>query len=109
MAALSVADRTKVLKGLMRWWSRNGTVIPGILKTDLYNPTSNTGAIADTDNWIDTHAGNTSQDTVGFNGALSNPVKANMPASEKTLMFIAVDCMRYNQALLETIFGDVTS
>lgn len=70
MADLSVADRTRIWRGLMRRWS-NDRVPCGFTKTALYNPANNTGAIASVDTWVDTHQGNTTPDSVGMNGALA--------------------------------------
>jgi hypothetical protein len=44
MAALAAADRAKIARGLMRYWSDQRRTI-GILKADLYNVSANTGAI----------------------------------------------------------------
>lgn len=86
MAALSVQDRARIWRGLMRRWSRDGTVC-AFQKYDLYNPTANTGAVANVDDWVDTHSGNTTPDTVGLNGALAVAMPAPLmlyAASETT-------------------------
>jgi hypothetical protein len=67
--------------------------VSGISKLDLYDPGANTGAVAETDDWIDTHAGNTG-DTTGFNGALSEPVKSNATAQMKSELFLVVASVR---------------
>lgn len=54
----------------MRRWSSDH-VPCGFTKFDLYNPNTDTGAVANVDTWVDTHQGNTTPDNVGMNGALS--------------------------------------
>jgi hypothetical protein len=103
MAALEAADRAKIARGLMRYWSSQHRSI-GILKADLYNPTANTGAIADTDNWIDTHSGNTSANSTGYNGALAANVRSALDVTTKTEMFCAVAAYRAGPGLAERMF-----
>lgn len=91
----------------MRWMSQHPEIpVTGITKFDLYNPTADTGAIVDTDNWIDTHGGNTA-DTVGYNGALQNPYKTNAGVALKTLVFCAVAAMRVSEGFARQLFGEV--
>ena len=106
MALLSVSDRTRVWKGLMRRWSNDLTSC-AFTKLDLYNPTLNTGAIADTDSWIDTHGGNTTPDNVGFNGSLTVAMRAAMTVNQKTDMFLATAAMRRGIDYLRSVFGDI--
>lgn len=108
MAALSVADRTRIWRGAMRFWSAKLEVTPNITKFDIYNPNTDTGAVADMDNWFDTHGGNVAPDTIGFNGALSTIIKTNLTIQQKLLLAIAVECMRYGDVdLLRRILGEV--
>lgn len=106
MAVLSVQDRTRVWRGLMRRWSADGVTAP-FSKYDLYNPNTNTGAVADTDQWIDTHQGTTSPDTVGYNGSLSVPMRTALSLNMKTDLFLAVAAMRRGLAYVRSIFGEV--
>lgn len=106
MALLTVADRTRVFRGLMRRWSNDRTSC-AFTKPDLYNPTANTGAIADTDVWQDTHAGTTSADTVGYNGSLTVAMRAALTANQKTDVFLAVAAMRRGIDYLKSVFGEV--
>ena len=106
MALLSIADRTRVWRGLMRRWSADLTTC-AFSKLDLYNPTANTGAIADTDGWQDTHSGNTSADTVGYNGSLTVAMRTALTANQKTDVFLAVAAMRRGIDYLKSVFGEV--
>lgn len=109
MAALSVADRTRILRGLMRYWSAPDTRQSApFSKFDLYNPVANTGAVADTDNWQDTHGGNTSADSVGFNGALAANMRTGLTLQMKGELFVAIALARTgNIELLRRVFGEV--
>ena len=106
MALLAVADRTRVWRGLMRRWSNDRTSC-AFNKNDLYNPATDTGAIADTDGWIDTHGGNTTADNIGFNGALTVAMRAAMTINQKTDMFLATAAMRRGLEYLRSVFGDI--
>jgi len=105
MAAIAAGVRKKVWAGLMRY---SGFKADGLSfsKLDLYDPSLNTGAIADTDVWIDTHEGNTG-DTTGFNGALGTPIKTQLTANQKTLMFTAVAMARHSEDELRKWLGDI--
>jgi len=107
MALLSIADRTRVWRGLMRRWSRDRIDPCNFLKNALYDPVANTGAVADTDAWQDTHAGNVSADTVGFNGSLSIAMRAAMILNQKTDLFLAVAAMRRGLEYVRSVFGEV--
>lgn len=112
MAALSVADRTKVWKGLMRYWSAlpSGDSDKGVSasKFELYNPGNDTGCIADVDNWFDTHTGNTSSDTVGMNGAINASYRSKFTVGQKGLIALAIAAMRTGNAnLLRGALGQV--
>ena len=106
MAALSVADRTRIWRGLMRRWSADATPC-AFLKGALYNPSNNTGAIAGVDDWVDTHQGNTTPDNVGMNGALTAGMRTAMTAEQKTDLLIAVVAMRRGLPYLKSVFGEV--
>lgn len=106
MATLSVADRTRVWRGLMRRWSDTRTSC-GATKYNLYNPSLDTGAIADIDDWVENHQGTTSADTIGMNGALSAPMRTILIAEQKTDILIGVVSMRRGIEYLKSIFGEV--
>lgn len=100
MAVLSDADRARVHRGVMRYWSHNKERISGITKADLRT------AINETDDWIDGHGGNTGN-TTGYNGAISNPFKSAATQAQKTLVFCAVAAMRVSSSFARQIFGDI--
>lgn len=106
MAAMSVADRTRVWRGLMRRWSRDGVACP-FLKGALYNPTANTGSVAGVDDWVDTHSGTSSADTVGMNGALAAAMRTALSTNQKSDLLIAVVAMRRGIDYLKSVFGEV--
>lgn len=108
MAALSTQDRTRIFRGLMRYWSAQRDPVAVISKNDLYNPSNNTGAVADADNWADTHGGNTTVDNVGFNGALAAVVRNNLSTSQKGILFMAVVAARTgNMTFVRQLLGEV--
>lgn len=106
MAELAIADRTRIWRGLMRRWS-NDRVACGFTKFDLYNPTANTGAVADVDAWVDTHSANTSANNTGMNGALAVAMRTALSAEQKTDILIAVAAMRRGIDYLRSVFGEV--
>lgn len=105
MAVLAAGVRKKVWAGLMRFEDFNNDGQP-FSKHDLYDPSANTGAIEDTDVWIDGNEGNTSTNT-GFNSDLQAPIKTQLTASQKTLMFSAVAMARRSEATLKGWLGDI--
>jgi hypothetical protein len=106
MANMSVADRARVWRGLMRRWSRDG-VSCAFLKDALYSPQADTGAVADIDTWVDTHSANTAADTVGVNGALSVAMRSALSVEQKSDLLIAVVAMRRGIDYLRSVFGEV--
>ncbi len=106
MAALSIADRTRVWRGLMRKWSAERTLC-AFGKFELYDPAGNTGAVATTDDWIDSHAGLNSGDTVGYNGSLDVTVRAALTTDMKTDLFLAVAAMRRGVDYIRRLLGEV--
>lgn len=107
MAALSTGVRTQIWRGVMRYWSA-GREACAFTKFDLYNPTANTGAIADLDNWADTHSANTTPDTVGINGALSVGMRSAMTTTQKGFLMACILLARTdNIDLLRRVVGQV--
>lgn len=98
MAALSIAVRTQIRRGCMRYWSNlpSGDTDKSVSATkyELYNPNDNTGMIADVDNWIDTHSANTSADTVGLNGGINANYRAKFTTGQKGVVVMAVSAAR---------------
>ena len=105
MAALSVSDRQRVYRGLMRLWSRDG-VTCDFSKAQLYDPVGNTGVVAETDDWIDGHSGLTG-DTIGYNGALNVTMRAALTIDMKTDLFLAVAAMRRGLDYVRRVLGEV--
>lgn len=106
MANLSVTDRSRIWRGLMRRWSKDSQTC-SFIKTQLYDPTTNTGAISDVDTWIDTHQGNTTTDNIGMNGSISVSMRNALTAEQKTDILIAVAAMRRGLEYIKSIFGEV--
>jgi len=85
MAQLEAADRQRIWRGLMRYWSRLREVVV-VSKPDL------AAAVEATDAWIDDNA-------ASYNQALPSAARANLTASQKTLVFCAVALMRVDPGL----------
>ena len=101
MAVLTNAERTQVWRGIMRYWSRQNNVLPNVDKVQLRT------AIDETDVWIDTHGGNVSLDTIGYNGAISDPFKTNASLQQKTELFCGVAARRVSKAFAQQLFGGI--
>ena len=97
MAALSAAARHKIARGLRRWWSKRFVQTSGLTKDDLYDPDTNTGAVAECDDWIDGHRGNTGN-TAGYNRALSQLFRGEAAAQMKSELFLVVAAGRTDDA-----------
>jgi hypothetical protein len=106
MTVLTVAERQQVWRALMRWWSQRREPV-AFSKRDLYDSSANSGAIAETDNWIDAREGNTAPDTTGLNGSLSEPFKTSATASQKSDVFIFVAARRRSVDILKKLFSEV--
>ena len=108
MAALPIATRTLLWQALMQWWSHHdhATEQPfaNMRKGDIYNPTANTGLIAQLDDWMEAHQGNTG-DTVGVNGAIQEPCKSNLTTATKGFVLAVIVLARYNPELARQVLG----
>lgn len=93
MAALTTEQRTQIWRGLQRYWSAQREVC-AFSKNDLYNPGNNTGAVADLDNWVDTHGATTTADNVGANGALAVGMRTALTVLQKGVLLMAIVAMR---------------
>jgi hypothetical protein len=82
MATLSTADRQRIWRGLMRYWSnlRETTDVGKALLLTL---------VGETDQWIDDNA-------ASYNSALS---VNSLTATQKTLLFCAVALLRVDPGL----------
>lgn len=96
MATLPDADRGRICIGLMRYLSPRIANLPisGLLSTDIK------AAVDAADSWVDSNS-------TSYNNALPQPFRNAAPTGLKSLLLIAVVLMRYNLALLKTIFGEV--
>lgn len=94
MATLVEADRLRIFRGLMRFWSGIGETLTGLLKSDLK------AAVDATDQWVDDNA-------ISYNSALPLAFRTNATPSQKSLLLVGVVLMRFNLDLLKRIFGEV--
>ena len=94
MAALSDADRKRIWRGLMRFWSRNREQTPGMVKGDIR------AAVDAADSWLDDNAAN-------FNNALPTAAKTNMTASQKSLLVAVGALMRHDPVMLKQMIGEL--
>jgi hypothetical protein len=94
MANLPDADRLRIWRGLMRYWSGLQETVAGFVKADLK------ATVDAADAWVDSNA-------ASYNAALPNPFRSNATQSQKSLLLVAVVLMRFNLELLKRIFGEV--
>jgi len=96
MAPLPDADRLRIWRGLMRYWSRVnvGESLLNIVKADLR------AAVDATDIWIDNNQ-------ASYNSALPVAARTNLTAIQKTLLFCAVALARVSINLLRAVFSEV--
>jgi len=93
MAQLSDADRARIWRGLMRYWSN--------LREWAHSPNQDLrGAVDATDAWID-------DNQASYNAALPEAARNALTTFQKTLLFCAVALARVNTAMLRRIFGEV--
>ena len=94
MATLTEAQRRKIWRGLMRFWSAEGEELGAMVKEDIFN------AITDTDIWIENNQ-------AAFNSALPQPFRGEATLDQKTLTFCAVAAMRVSAEFCRQLFGDL--
>ena len=94
MPTLPDADRLRIWRGLMRYWSGLHETVAGIIKSDL------NAAVDAADSWVDSNA-------ASYNSALPATFRANATPGQKSLLLVAVVLMRFNLDLLKRIFGEV--
>ncbi len=94
MATLSQADRDRVYRGVMRFWSSLNESTGGLVKQDIRD------AVAATDDWIDTNE-------AAFNLALPINFRTTATLAQKTMLFCAVAAMRVSAAFASRLFGDL--
>lgn len=110
MAALSTQDRTRVWRGLMRYWSNlpagDADKPVSASKYELYDPNANTGMLADMDDWADARSGNTAPNTTGLNGAINASYRNKFTTGQKGVAFAAIVLARTgNMELLRMVLG----
>lgn len=99
MALLSVADRSRVQRALMRHWS--------VLRVPCaFTKTELAGLIADIDEWIDGRTGVAAPDAVGLNGALKGAYRSKPDDLQKNDLFLAVSAMRRGPDYIKRTFGE---
>lgn len=91
--ALTVEDRARVHRGLMRWWS-------GQREAVAVNKEAILAAVNATDDWIEANQ-------ASYNQALPQPFRDQATLVQKTLLFCAVALARVSIAFLRGIFGEV--
>lgn len=94
MAVLSANARQQIWRGLMRYWSRDLTVIPNVTKTDLQ------AAVDAADAWVDAAASS-------YNSALPAAFRSNATTAQKAFLLVVVVLARSDVALLRQIMGEV--
>lgn len=93
MAELPSADRARIWRGLMRWWS-NLREACGISKAELQ------AAVDATDTWIENNQ-------ASYNDALPAQARTGLTAAQKTVLFCGVALARVDIPLLRRVFGEV--
>ena len=93
MTDLTLEQRQQIWRGLMRYLSRNQTVIP-VTKPELQ------AAINALDTWVDANA-------AAINTALPEPFKSAADNDLKALLLVVVVAARHNVGILRTILGEV--
>lgn len=94
MTELSTADRQRIWRGLMRYWSAEYAPMSNISKTDLQ------AAVNAADTWIDNNQ-------TGYNTALPDAFRNNATQAQKTVLFCVVAAMRVNQDFARKLVGEV--
>jgi len=80
MATLSIENRQRIWRGLMRYWSNLRESL-GLSKSDLW------AAVVATDQWIDDNA-------TSYNTELPEAARTALTVDQKTLLFCCVAAMR---------------
>jgi hypothetical protein len=91
MAELTQADKIKITKGMMQYWSTLFEEI-GLTKTELYQ------AVSATDTWIDDNA-------ASYVAALPAAAQSGLTDAQKTILFCIVAAYRVSEALAVKLVG----
>ena len=92
MAELSTQERQRLLRTIMRYWSKT-TVGPnygGLTKAEIL------AAVNATDSWIE-------DNQLDYNNALPIPARTNLSSEQKTLLFCAVALLRVDPGVAELL------
>ena len=94
MATLPAEDKAKIVRGLMRYWSK-------IWVECVFSQEELGAAVDDLDVWFDDNA-------AAANQAIPLPFRTDATSAQKALMTIGIVTMRYgDDALLDAILGGV--
>jgi hypothetical protein len=93
MAVLSEADRLRIWRGIMRYWSNIWEA------TDISGPDLK-AAVNATDQWID-------DNQVSYNQALPSAAQSGLTQAQKVLLFCGVALARVDIPALRCLFGEV--
>jgi hypothetical protein len=91
MAELTQAEKTRITKGMMQYWSVLFEEI-GLTKTELYQ------AVSATDTWIDDNA-------ASYAAALPAAAQSGLTGAQKTILFCIVATYRVSEALAVKLVG----
>lgn len=94
MTPLPEIDRTRIWRGLMRWWSNLREALESLSKADLR------AAVDAADDWIDANQ-------AAYNAALPEAARSALTSEQKTLLFCAVALARVGMGTLRRVFGEV--
>lgn len=92
MAALSEADRLRIWRGIMRYWSEIWEA------TDISGPDLK-AAVNATDQWID-------DNQTSFNQALPSAAQTGLTQAQKVLLFCGVALARVSIEFLKRVFPE---
>jgi len=93
MAVLPLADRQKIWRGLMRYWSAHSEGI-GIQKADLLS------AVTDIDAFLENNS-------TAINNAFPLPARTALTTEQKAILVAVVALARWNPGFLTNILGSV--
>ena len=94
MANLPLADRQRIWRGLMRYWSTLRVAVGALSKSDIQD------AVNATDTWIEANQ-------AAYNNALPLAARTELSQEDKTLLFCAVALARVSIPVLRKMFGEV--
>jgi len=93
MAVLSDAERARIWRGIMRYWSAERTPC-GTTKADLR------AAVNAADAWIDANA-------AAYNSALPQPARGALTTEQKAVLLAITALVRFSPELVRRAIGEV--